>query len=335
MNEDESQSLNENEPIKNKSCVETFLCHYENDSERFLPFPLNLGNFWWNVPKILSFDAADHKNATEHEEKDAEKREHQKENGSGEIFSQNSNITHETNSSILFCTQLPRKNEFSPLNQSQLSPNSHDREMITNVANFYETLAQTDVFNKKMMIVDSEPYHDYFYVAPTNSLCLNETKSYYNATNTTSLEINHWLLENGLKSINTNKRSCFQVAQLKLESESSENFEKTSQENNESVKQSDIEYDISLPSAQDRKERNSKLKCLQNSCDIIPFCALLDRRASYCDYFSSVREICRSEISRGIDTGKRNNRFYHYLRSFSTGLSEKDMRNCANVFNRK
>lgn len=199
MCEEESQCSDLDEEKVHKSCVDCFLPYYEKDSDTFqLSFPINLGSIWCNLATL--FDAKSGTN----EKINSEQIGDQIRSESPILFStQESDIKNaneinskttidygsknkevESESSILYCTQLP-------------SAKHNDLRVMGDVL---DSLALADVsYTKTELESDFAPCWDYWKVRPVDSLSLEENKSSYDTNDGTCLELTQWLVENNIK----------------------------------------------------------------------------------------------------------------------------------------
>lgn len=167
------------------------------------------------------------------------------------------------------------------------------------ISEILDCLAFADVtYTQLGLDVDNEPCGSHnFYTS--HGMSINETFHEHSDFEREQLELAHFLVENSMQ---------------------------LNQANNTQV-------DVGLPTECDRQDRKKRITCLKRFSDIASINSQTDRRALNCDYASALRDMCRSEKLRGTDTGKRNNRFYHYLRALATPLTDVDTNVACTAFN--
>lgn len=171
------------------TCVQCFTAYLQNDKLQFqLPYPINLGTFWWNLPNIYEFKSKEHnKMFTNTEIKTLQ----------NEVYS-NPDIFSTQDSEVVF--------------------RQTNKDELKAIGDMLDIVAFTDVvYKKRNLNFDFEPSTDFWKIEPVNSLSLEQNLELYNETSTTSLEIVQCLVESSVKQyqeISKNKfeNLCFNPA---------------------------------------------------------------------------------------------------------------------------
>ena len=84
-------------------------------------------------------------------------------------------------------------------------------------------------------------------------------------------------------------------------------------------------FNLCLPDEVELRWRCAHTGTEQAVLAAVPLCMHLERRALSTDYVPTLKTLCRLEQNRSIINTKRRNRFYHYLRSIGTSLTDAQL----------
>ncbi|XP_034248818.1 ATPase family AAA domain-containing protein 5 isoform X3 [Thrips palmi] len=114
--------------------------------------------------------------------------------------------------------------------------------------------------------------------------------------NSTAQDISHWLAEQSLNQA----KSCFCPENI-------------------------CQYSYCLPDEDEYKWRAAHVETEQVALQAVPLSAALERRALYMDYMPTLRIFCRLERNRSSINTKRRNRFFHYLKTLGAHPDEAQL----------
>lgn len=178
--------------VIHSSCVNCFIPYLEKDLSKFkIPYPVNLGCVWWNLPTLLGFKQMTHINVFTNEELLTDI-------ATGNLCDNlNQNVEKMTTSQTECITE---NNLNEPTSEKQDNLGSLETLNLFVFADFLNCLSFTDVVQTKLKFEsDFEPTNNFWSLEPVNSLLLTERYTYYNDNEKMSQEVCQWLVENSLQ----------------------------------------------------------------------------------------------------------------------------------------
>lgn len=284
-----------------------------------VPFPLNLGLLWWNIPPLLSLGQVEHAQLPVHKEDPPVSGPRSLLDASfiasfcsegGSSF--DSGVTDESDAA---CSQGTNSGEpsatpnveaekvdesFIPCGVDHASHriccSQEDMEAMLNQMisiSFIDVVSCTSQLSR---LSNEEPVLSFSYPVLKDSLSLtkSEEEGPNWVMNSTSQNIVHWLAEQSLNV--TRSHLCQQVSQT-------------------------CSYNHCLPDVEEYRWRGAHRSTKQDALNALPLCVRLDRSAIATDYLPTLRTFCRLERNRSVINTKRRNRFYHYLKSLGAHLT--------------
>ncbi|KAK3914911.1 ATPase family AAA domain-containing protein 5 [Frankliniella fusca] len=317
----------------NTDCIATLLGRNfdskanEEKADKLLevPYPLDLGLFWWNLPPILSFRQIQHAKLPEKCQEDrpvSGQRQMLDDSFIASFCTDDGSTTDCSNTnddSDVTCSQATSVEESVELQDNRQAPCTDDLSSVK--SNSYKQCCspqEMKTFWSQMFVVSSidviavschlqlnasclEPISRFSHPVLKDSLSLvkEEVEGPNYVLNTTAEDICHWLAE---QSLNNTRISL--------------GLEKCD---------SSMAYNNCLPSQEEHRWRDAHSDTEQGALLAVPLCMRLERRAIASDYLPALRIFCRLERNRSTINTKRRNRFYHYLRSLGAVLSEQQL----------
>lgn len=203
--EDNKTSGGKESNYVHQSCVQCFVPYYERDTNNFqIPYPVNLGLFWWNIPRLLRISNIKH--ATEMREENVLNNDQKPVDFSNIISQLTENETLNTASEYIdnFIVS-PELFEGTQEQQNQMKqcPQKELADLIA-AANVLDSLAFADTMYSKMKLeCDLEPTLDYWDQYPVDSLSFKENMTGYDDSYNLSMDITHWLLNSTVQKCET------------------------------------------------------------------------------------------------------------------------------------
>lgn len=328
-NDDESTEFCPPSIPANTNCIAAMLSRSsstETNAETAItsvevPYPLDLGLFWWNLPPILSLKQVEHAQLPEKSKEDLSAPGHRRMLDDSFIASF---CTDDGNTTDSYCTNdesdatcsqatsigesgESQNDEKTPCNVdlTSIEPKSYktccSQEEMTAMLHQMHIISSIDVIAVSCRLLNAsgvEPISRFSHPNLKDSLSLVKVEvegpSYL--MNSTAEDICHWL---GEQSLN-NTKSSFKL----------ENLDRP------------VCYNSCLPNQEEHRWRDAHSETEQAALHALPMCMRLESRAISTDYLPALRTFCRLERNRSIINTKRRNRFYHYLKSLGAHLSE-------------
>lgn len=288
-----------------------------------VPYPLDVGLYWWNIPPLLSLKQVEHSQLPEIKEDSSRTSGPRRllddsfiasfctDDGSisDGATNEESNFTSSQGSSIPESDGSQEADKTDNITTSlgvvtSSHKNSCSHEEMKAFSYQMNALSFIDIISVSSGLLDS------FNVEPVSSFCLPILKDSLNLCevqvdgpnfvfHTTTKDMCHWLAEQSL------------------------NLSRQLMQHDNTVGCS--VYNYCLPTQEEYRWRDVHAETEDAVLSAVPLSVLLDHKVLATDYLPSLRTLCRLEKNRCSINTKRRNRFYHYLKSLGTHVSDSQL----------